>query len=78
VFVGGEARSRWICQHLAQELGIAAQVGDPLVRMSRVSNISPDSGIDRRQPQPNWSVAIGLSLGPLSAANAMGSQAQAA
>jgi hypothetical protein len=32
--------------------------------MGRISDISIDSGIDRRQPQPNWAVAIGLSLGP--------------
>lgn len=64
-FIGGEARHKNLCQFLAQELGLPAQVGDPLVRMGRVSNISPDSGIDRRLPQPNWAVAIGLSLGPV-------------
>lgn len=64
IFVGGEARHRSICQQIAQEMGLAAQVGDPLVRMGRVSDVGPESGIDRRQPQPNWAVAIGLSLGP--------------
>jgi type IV pilus assembly protein PilM len=64
IFVGGEARHRSLCQQVAQNLSLAAQVGDPLVRMGRVSNISPESGIDRRQPQPAWAVAIGLSLGP--------------
>jgi len=24
-----------------------------------------ESGIDRRQPQPSWSVALGLSMGPV-------------
>jgi hypothetical protein len=24
-----------------------------------------ESGIDRRQPQPGWATAIGLSLGPI-------------
>ncbi len=65
IFVGGEAKQRWTCQQIAQEIGIAAQVGDPLVRMGRISDIAPESGIDRRQPQPNWAVAIGLSMGPL-------------
>ena len=65
IFIGGEAKQRWTCQQIAQEIGIAAQVGDPLVRMGRISDISPDSGIDRRQPQPNWAVAIGLSMGPV-------------
>jgi hypothetical protein len=48
-------------------MGLAAQVGDPLVRMGRVSEIGIESGIDRRQPQPGWAVAIGLSLGPATA-----------
>jgi Tfp pilus assembly PilM family ATPase len=64
VFVGGEAKHRNFCQFLAQEVGLVAQVGDPLMRMGKFSTISPDSGIDRRQPQPNWAVALGLSMGP--------------
>lgn len=63
IFVGGEARHRWLCQRVAREVGLAAQVGDPLVRMARISDISIDSGIDRRLPQPAWAVAIGLSFG---------------
>jgi cell division ATPase FtsA len=66
IFVGGEARQRGLCQHIARQMGLAAQVGDPLVRMGRVSEIGIESGIDRRQPQPGWAVAIGLSLGPIS------------
>lgn len=64
VFVGGEARQRGLCAGIAQQLGLAAQVGDPMVRMGRISEIGIESGIDRRQPQPNWAVAIGLSMGP--------------
>ena len=67
IFVGGESRHRGLCQHIARELGLAAQLGDPLVRMSRVSEVGIESGIDRRQPQPAWAVAIGLSLGPAGA-----------
>ena len=63
IFVGGEAKNRTLCQYIAQGLGLAAQVGDPLVRMGRVSEVGIESGIDRRQPQPNWAVAIGLSMG---------------
>jgi hypothetical protein len=62
--VGGESRHRALCQHIARELGLAAQLGDPLVRMSRSSEVGIESGIDRRQPQPAWAVAVGLSLGP--------------
>lgn len=64
VFVGGEARQRSLCQYVAQRLSLAAQVGDPLVRMARNTDLSLDSGIDRRQPQPAWTVAVGLSMGP--------------
>ena len=65
IFVGGEARQRGLCQSIAREMGLAAQVGDPMVRMGRVSEVGVETGIDRRQPQPNWGVAIGLSMGPL-------------
>ncbi|HEX8521875.1 MAG TPA: pilus assembly protein PilM [Tepidisphaeraceae bacterium] len=64
IFIGGEARQRALCQQVAREMGLAAQIGDPLVRMGRISDISVESGIDRRQPQPSWAVAIGLSMGP--------------
>jgi Tfp pilus assembly PilM family ATPase len=66
VFVGGEAKQRRLCQHVAREMQLAAQVGDPLVRMGRISEIGIETGIDRRQPQPGWATAIGLSLGPVS------------
>ena len=64
IFVGGEANQRGLCQQIARELGIAAQVGDPLARMGKFSDVGIESGIDRRCPQPGWSVAIGLSMGP--------------
>jgi type IV pilus assembly protein PilM len=63
LFVGGEARQQSLCQYLAGELGLPAQIGDPLARMSRSNDIAPETGIDRREPQPAWAVAIGLSLG---------------
>ena len=64
VFVGGEARHRNLCQGIAKGLDLAAQVGDPMVRMGRMSDIGPESGVDRRLPQPDWSCALGLSMGP--------------
>jgi type IV pilus assembly protein PilM len=69
IFVGGEARQRGMCQRIARELSLAAQVGDPLVRMGRTSDVGIESGIDRRQAQPAWAVAIGLSLGPVGVRN---------
>ncbi len=69
VFVGGEAKQRRLCQNIAREMSLAAQVGDPLVRMGRISEVGIESGIDRRQPQPGWATAIGLSLGPVNEKN---------
>ena len=54
-----------LCQQIARSMSLAAQVGDPLVRMGRTSDVGVESGIDRRQPQPSWSVALGLSMGPV-------------
>ena len=64
VFVGGEARQRALCQRVAREIGVAAQIGDPLARMVRQSEVGIESGIDRRSPQPAWAIAVGLSVGP--------------
>jgi type IV pilus assembly protein PilM len=64
VFVGGEARQTWLCQGIAREMMLSAQLGDPLVRLAKTTDIGIESGIDRRQPQPAWAVAIGLSMGP--------------
>jgi type IV pilus assembly protein PilM len=65
VFVGGEARQTWLCQGIAREMMLSAQLGDPLVRMAKTTEIGIESGIDRKQPQPAWAVALGLSMGPL-------------
>lgn len=70
IFVGGEARQKGLCQHLARSLGLAAQVGDPMLRLAKASDLGIESGIDRRQPQPGWAVAIGLSMGPATGAHA--------
>ena len=67
IFVGGEAHQRLLCQHIAREMGVAAQVGDPLARMGKFSEPGIESVIDRRVPQPTWTVALGLSMGPAGA-----------
>jgi Tfp pilus assembly PilM family ATPase len=77
IFIGGEARQRSLCQHIARELGLAAEVGDPMVRMGRISDVGIESGIDRRHPQPGWTVAIGLSLGPARGESSEGASAPA-
>jgi hypothetical protein len=48
---------------IAKQMQLAAQVGDPLVRVGKNSDVGVEAGIDRRQPQPGWAVAIGLSMG---------------
>lgn len=63
IFVGGEANQRGLCQQIAREMGVAAQVGDPLCRMGKTAPASIEGVIDRRLPQPNWAVAVGLSMG---------------
>ena len=61
VFVGGGARDRLLCAAIAQAMSMPAQIGDPLVRFNR--SALPSLGcLDRREPQPAWAVAIGLSL----------------
>lgn len=62
IFVGGQANDRRLCQWIAQRLNVPAQVGDPLVRVRR-SDGPEQGGPDRRSPQPDWAVAVGLSYG---------------
>ena len=63
VFLGGESRNLELCQHIAQTVGIGAQLGDPLARLVRTSDSSNASGVDLRRPQPGWAVPMGLCLG---------------
>lgn len=63
IFVGGGAYDKRLCQSLAQRLNLPAQIGDPLVRVSRAEGAGGGPGMDRREPQPDWAVAVGLSLG---------------
>jgi len=63
IFLGGQAHDKRLCQAIAQRLNVPAQVGDPLVRVQRVGPAGLDSVLDRREPQPRWAVAVGLSLG---------------
>jgi len=63
LFVGGEARHRGLCQHIAKALRLPAQAADPMARVAR-SGKEPAFGIDLKQPQPGWAVALGLCLSP--------------
>jgi type IV pilus assembly protein PilM len=63
VFLGGQALDRRLCQTMAQRLNLPAQIGDPFARVGKVDGMDLDDGPDRRQTQPAWAVAVGLSLG---------------
>ncbi len=63
IFLGGEAYDKRLCQAIAQRLNLPAQIGDPLVRIERAQGAGAAAGLTRREPQPDWAVAVGLSLG---------------
>ncbi|MEI7835557.1 MAG: pilus assembly protein PilM [Planctomycetota bacterium] len=68
IFLGGGACDKRFCQNVAQRLNLPAQIGDPLLRIERAEGAGLSIGLDRRDAQPAWAVAIGLSLGAASAA----------
>lgn len=63
IFLGGEAYDKRLCQAIAQRLNLPAQIGDPLVRIERVQGAGAAAGLTSHEPQPDWAVAVGLSLG---------------
>lgn len=63
IFLGGGAHDKRLCQALAQKLDLPAQIGDPLMRVKRLQGAGLAAGLDRRETQPDWAVAVGLSLG---------------
>lgn len=63
IFVGGEARHRGLCTAVARALRLPAQMADPLARVARTGS-EPAVGLDLRQSQPGWAVALGLCLSP--------------
>lgn len=63
IFVGGEARHRGLCQHIARVLRLPAQIADPMARVARTGN-EQLQGVSFRDPQPGWAVAMGTCLAP--------------
>ena len=63
IFIGGESRQAWFCQHIIRTLRMAAQLGDPLARLAR-EDLLKTPGLDLNEPQPGWAVACGLSIAP--------------
>lgn len=61
IFLGGQAYDKRLCQAIARRINLPAQIGDPLLRVKRLDGAGME--MDRREPQPDWAVAVGLSLG---------------
>ena len=63
IFVGGESRQTWLCQHIVKVLGVPAQMGDPIARLeAKQAPSTPNLSLG--QPQPGWAVACGLCSAP--------------
>jgi len=63
LFLGGQARDRRFCEEIARRIDLPAHIGDPLARVGRADGVKWNTGMDRRQAQPAWAVAVGLSIG---------------
>ncbi|HWB19874.1 MAG TPA: pilus assembly protein PilM [Phycisphaerales bacterium] len=63
IFVGGETRQAWLCQHIVKVLRLSAQLGDPLARLT-VQESMETPGLVLGRPQPGWAVACGLCASP--------------
>jgi type IV pilus assembly protein PilM len=62
VFLGGQAYDKRLCQSLARQLALPAQIGDPLAGIARDGEESP-AAVSAEANMPEWAVAVGLSLG---------------
>lgn len=65
VFLGGQAYDKRLCQMLAQRLSMPAQIGDPLASIPREPGAEAGIGTVGEGGLPDWSVAVGLSLGAM-------------
>jgi Tfp pilus assembly PilM family ATPase len=63
IFLGGEARDITLCQAVAKELRLPAQLGDPLTRFGCKRSLRTP-GLSLGQPQPGWAVVCGLCAAP--------------
>ena len=62
VFMGGESNNTKTCQRIAKSVQIAAQLGDPFARLTRIGQKKAPVGVDLDQAQPGWVVPLGLCL----------------
>ncbi|MBS0192051.1 MAG: hypothetical protein JSR52_12980 [Planctomycetes bacterium] len=59
VFLGGESRQQAFSRAVARGIGISTKLADPLARIARTGS-EPCMGVDLKQPQPGFGVAVGL------------------
>ncbi len=67
VFLGGQSKNKMLSQKLARNLGLPAQLGDPLVRIDPQSRTGSHSDVPPGETHSDWAVAFGLSLGGVEA-----------
>lgn len=63
IFLGGQARDRRLCQDIARRLNLPSRIGDPLAGTKRTESAGIVFENESDQTQPEWAVAVGLSLG---------------
>lgn len=63
IFVGGESRQAWLCQHMVKALRVAGHMADPIARFDP-TGAHETPGLTLGKPQPGWAVACGLSDAP--------------
>jgi len=59
VFLGGESRQQAFSRAVATALGMNTKLADPLAKVARTGS-EPSQGVDLKQPQPGFGVAVGL------------------
>ncbi len=63
IFIGGESRQAWLCQHMVKALRVTAHMADPMARFDPTA-AHETPGLTLGKPQPGWAVACGLSDAP--------------
>lgn len=59
VFLGGESKHNAFAKAVAQSVGVNTRLADPLAKVARTGS-EPAQGVDLKQPQPGFGVALGL------------------
>jgi len=63
IFVGGQAQNKQLCQKLAQNLGLPAQLGDPMAGIDPNYRTGPHSDLNSDQSNCDWTIAYGMGMG---------------